>query len=130
MLSSNKEAPRIGTLVGASNVSSTNMLSSTEVAPRIRTLVGASNKVAPGVSSSTREAPGIAGMNKTVASDILKAPRIETLVGANSVVAPEEPVKTKEAPVKKTSDTEAPTEMDITMQIDAFLYESDSSLSL
>ena len=47
VLSNNKEAPRIGTLVGARNVSNTNMVSSTEVAPRIRTLVGESNKVYP-----------------------------------------------------------------------------------
>ena len=131
VLSNNKEAPRIGTLVGARNVSYTNMVNSTEVAPRIRTLVGESNKVAPGVSSSTREAPRTDGLSKTVASDILKAPRIETLVGAGSVMAPkkvvvlEEPVKAKKTPVKNT---EAPMEIDRTMQADAFLYESDSCL--
>ena len=134
ILNNTEETPRIETLVGASNVSNTNMLNSTKVTPRIRSLVGASNKVAPGVSSSTREASRIAGMSKTVASDIPRAPRTVTLVGASSVVAPkkvvapEEPLKAKEAPVKNTSDTEAPKEMDIAMQTDAFLYESDSNL--
>ena len=68
-------------------------------------------------------------MSKTVASDILKAPRIGTLVGASSVmVALEEPVKAKKTPVKNTSGTEAPMEIDRTMQTDTFLYESDSCL--
>ena len=138
VLNNTEETPRIATLVGASNVSNTNMLTSTEVAPRIRNLVGASNKVAPGVSSSTREASRIAGMSKTVAPN--RAPRTETLVGASSVVAPKKmvapkkvvapkkPLKAKETPVKNTSDNEAPREIDIAMQTDAFLYESDSNL--
>ena len=44
------------------------------------------------------------------------------------MVAPKEPLKAKETPVKNTSDNEAPREIDIAMQTDAFLYESDSNL--